>query len=52
MYLCTLCGTAFDAPFIRQEKSVEDGFVRIDTSVLCPVCFHPKAYFQVEAENY
>ena len=41
MYLCTLFGTAFDEPFIRQEKSVEDGFVRIDTSVLCPVCFHP-----------
>lgn len=41
MYICDLCSTAFDRPFIRRETAVEDGRVRVDLESICPVCGHP-----------
>ena len=38
-YKCLLCGKVFD---------VEDGA----SPEICPVCAHPQAYFEINAENY
>ena len=42
--------------YLKLLQNVEKGevWVKIGEKApeVCPVCFHPKAYFQIEAENY
>ena len=47
-------GTVFERPDIVIWKCANCGHIHVGTSApeVCPVCVHPKAYFQLKAENY
>ena len=47
-------GTVFERPDIVIWKCANCGHIHVGTSApeVCPVCAHPKAYFQLKAENY
>ena len=44
MYLCPICNTAFDRPYIHTDYEWQDGFPRPDTEESCPICASP--YFE------
>lgn len=43
-YLCEICGTEFDAPYVRKTAEYLDGFPHVYREELCPVC--GEAYFK------
>lgn len=47
-------GTVFERPEIVIWKCANCGHIHVGTKApeVCPVCAHPKAYFQLKAENY
>ena len=57
-YRALLKNLETDAVFIKGEKVIWQcancGHIHVGEKApeLCPVCNHPKAYFQVKAENY
>ncbi len=46
--------TVFERPEIVIWKCANCGHIHVGTKApdVCPVCAHPKAYFQIKAENY
>ena len=47
-------GKVFDAGEVKIWKCRNCGHIVVGTKVpeVCPVCSHPKAYFEIKAENY
>ena len=47
-------GKVFDCGEVKMWKCRNCGHIHIGTSApaICPVCSHPKAYFEIKAENY
>ena len=47
-------GAVFERPEIVIWKCANCGHIHVGTKApeVCPVCAHPKAYFQLKAENY
>ena len=41
MYICDICSTPFDEPRKHVESTVEDGRIRTDIELLCPICASP-----------
>ena len=41
MYICDICATPFDEPRKHVEHTVEDGRIRTDIELLCPICASP-----------
>ena len=47
-------GTVFEAGEVKIWKCRNCGHIVVGTKApeVCPVCAHPKAYFEIKAENY
>ena len=47
-------GKVFEAGEVKIWKCRNCGHIVVGTSApeVCPVCNHPKAYFEIKAENY
>ena len=47
-------GTVFEAGEVKIWKCRNCGHIVVGTKApdVCPVCSHPKAYFEIKAENY
>ena len=41
MYICEICATPFDEPRKHVDRTVEDGRIRTDIELLCPICASP-----------
>ena len=51
---CPKCGVSLDDECITVWKCRNCGHIHVGTEapVVCPVCKHPRAYFEVNCENY
>lgn len=46
-YLCEICGTVFEEPFVQDRRDILGGFPFRDKVSLCPICATPY-YHKVE----